>query len=444
MDDTIGSEAKPIQKQAYNLIEQGISWLNIKHDKKIIYKSDRLKTYYEYAEELIKKGYMYVCSCDRETIQNLRRKAIDCECRNNTDTENLEKYKQMFSKEAQPGELVVRLKTSMQHKNPAFRDRIMFRISNQEHPKTKNKYKVWPLLEFSWAIDDHLLGITHIIRGIDLLMESQVEEHIWDIFNWEKPQIIHTGHFSIEGLKISKSKGAQEVLSGEYIGWNDPRTWSLQALKDRGILPESIREFINSMGITKSNSKIAIDILYTINRKNLENKPRYFFIPNPVKIKINGAPELEPEIPLHPSQTLNLGTRTYKTFQEFFISKKDFDCMKHESENNENYRFMHLFNFQIKKDSLSNKLELRFLSEEHEKNLEAKFIQWISATNKDKDNNIKTTIRMPDNSIIEGLAEPEIINIKPSDIIQFERFGFVRLHKIDKKTKTAEFWFSHK
>ena len=195
---------------------------------------------------------------------------------------------------------------------------------------------------------------------------------------------------------------------------------------------------------TKSNSKIAIDILYTINRKNLENKPRYFFIPNPVKIKINGAPELEPEIPLHPSQTLNLGTRTYKTFQEFFISKKDFDCMKHESENNENYRFMHLFNFQIKKDSLSNKLELRFLSEEHEKNLEAKFIQWISATNKDKDNNIKTTIRMPDNSIIEGLAEPEIINIKPSDIIQFERFGFVRLHKIEKKTKTAEFWFSHK
>ena len=263
IDDTMGSEEKPIEPEAYKMIPESLDWLEINYDKKIIYKSDRLKIYYDYAEELIKKSYMYVCSCSQDIIREMREKGQECACRNLPEHTQLERWKQMFK--AREGEFTVRLKTSMQHPNPAFRDRIMFRISDREHPKVKDKYKVWPLLDFSWAIDDHLLGITHILRGIDLMMETEVEKFIWDIFKWKHANVIYVGFLAIEGVKISKSKGSKEVKSGTYIGWNDPRLWSLQSLKDRGILPKSIREFILAQGITKSNSTVAVDILYSLN-----------------------------------------------------------------------------------------------------------------------------------------------------------------------------------
>ena len=431
IDDTIGSEKKPVNPEAYDLIKEGIDWLGAKYDKKIIYKSDRLKIYYDYAEELLKKGYMYVCDCAQEEMQKLRKKGVECPCRNLPLEKHLERWKKMF--DAKPGEFTVRLKTNMSHPDPAFRDRVMFRISDRIHPKTKNKYRVWPLLEFSWAIDDHLLGITHIIRGIDLVTETNVEKFIWDIFKWEHPTTIHTGFFTIEGIKISKSKGAQEVGSGQYIGWNDPRLWSLQSLKDRGILPEAIREFCLNMGLTRSNSVIAIEVLYAINKKYLEKAPRYFFIPEPTKIHIKGTPKLKAIIPLHPSE--KIGERTYETEQEFYIPQEDFDLIE-----DKNYRLMHLLNFKSEEFLKTKPRDFTFISEAPDKELSVKMIQWLSVNAE----NVKVKVRMPDNSIIEGLGEPELLKLKQGEQIQFERFGFVKLHSSNKKKKEMEFWFSHR
>ena len=429
MDDTIGSEEKPIEKEAYKLIEEGVNWLDVNRDKKIIYKSDRIKDYYEYAEELIKKGYMYVCSCTKEEIRETRAEGVECPCRNLPESEHMKRWKEMFK--AKEGEYVVRLKTSMQHPNPAFRDRVLFRISDREHPITKNKYRVWPLLEFSWAIDDHLLGVTHIIRGIDLIMETEVEKFIWNIFKWKNPTVLHTGHLAIQGIKISKSKGAKEVRAGQYIGWNDPRTWSLQSLRDRGIKPEAIREFIISMGMTKSNSTVAVDMLYAINRKFLEDCPRYFFVEDPIKIKISGAPAIDAELPLHPSK--NLGKRIYETSQEFYIQRQDAELFQ-----DKNYRLMHLLNFRSEQLLKTKPRTFSFISEDTDKNLDVKFIQWLPAN----DDNIVTKIRMDDGSMITGIGEPELANLKIGDQVQFERFGFVKLYK--KNPGELEFWFTHR
>ncbi|MFZ5955514.1 MAG: glutamate--tRNA ligase [Nanoarchaeota archaeon] len=430
IDDTIGSEKKPIEPSAYKLIEEGSDWLKIKHENKIVLKSDRLKIYYDYAEQLIKLGHLYVCSCSAEKIREMREKGEECECRNLPIDEQLKRWKKMF--ESKAGEFTVRLKTSMSHENPAFRDRVMFRISEREHPKVKHKYKVWPLLEFSWAIDDHLLEITHIIRGMDLLMETKVEEFIWELFSWEKPKVIHTGLLAIEGVKISKSKGAQEVRSGKYIGWNDPRTWSLQSLKDRGFFPEAIREFFISIGMTKKNSKIPIDVLYAINRKYLEKAPRYFFVPNPSKIKISGCPELEAKIPLHPNE--KLGERKYRTSQEFCIPEEDLENME-----DGNYRLMHLLNFKTDHQVVTKPRDFHFISSDPDDSLGVKFIQWLPVN----EDNINVSIRMPDGSITAGLGEPELLKLKTGTQIQFERFGFVKLYKLDKKNNQAEFWFTH-
>ncbi len=430
MDDTIGSEKKPVLTEAYKLIEEGVKWLECNYDKKIIYKSDRIELYYKYAEELIKRGYLYICNCPIETIHKNKEEQKECNCRNLYTAEQEKRWKSMFT--SKEGTYCARLKTSMQDPDPAFRDRIMFRISKRPHPRLKNKYQVYPLLDFSWAVDDHLLGITHIIRGMDLVMESKVEKFIWDIFNWPHPEIIHTGFFQIEGVKISKSKGAQEVKTGEYIGWNDPRLWSLQSLKDRGIQPQTIREFIISQGIKKSNTTVPIDILYSINKKLIENSPRYFFIKNPVQIKINGSPELTAKIPLHP--TNKLGEKEHQTTQEFYITKDDYNNMQ----DNENYRLMHLLNFKIHKVSSITPKEFSYTSTEPDKNLKSKLIHWLPKT----PSNVNITIIMPNGEKVQGIGEEHIKNIKEETIVQFERFGFAKLKA--KEKNNLEFFFTHK
>lgn len=417
IDDTIGSKEKTISKDAYTLIPESLDWLNVNYSKPIIYKSDRLEIYYEHAEELIKKDKAYVCSCSSERLRESRAKGIECSCRSNSADKNLQLWKQMFT--SKPGSLILRIKTSMQHKNPAFRDRVIFRISDREHPRTRKKYTVWPLLEFSWAIDDHLLGITHILRGKDLMMESEMERYIWDIFGWPHSEIIHTGLLQIEGIKLSKSKSKKEVETGKYFGWDDPRTGSIQSFKRRGFKPEAIRNFCLSFGITQTEITAPIEILYSENKKFLEKEAnRYFFVENPNKIKIVNAPSLEEEIPMHPDFR-ERGFRRFKTKDEFYVQDK--------LERGKCNRLIHLFNF---KDN-------KFVSKEIDEKLNAKLIHWLPVS-KDL---VDVEVLMPDGSIKKGLGENNTKNLNINDIAQFVRFGFVRLDK--KEGNNLTFWYTH-
>jgi len=438
MDDTIGSEEKQIEPDAYKLIQEGVKWIGADYDE-IYYKSDRNEKYYAYAEEMIKKGYMYSCDCSQEKFHELRTKGIDCPCRHLSSEIHLKKYKEMFLPSTKPGKLVIRLKTDMQDPDPAFRDRVMLKISEREHPRTGKKYRVYPAMEFSWAIDDHLIGTTHVLRGIEHQMSTRVQDFIRNIFKWENPESIYYGLLKIEGVKISKSKGSKEVNSGAYIGWNDPRLWSLQSLKERGIQPEAIKDFILNMGLTKANSVVPVDVLYAINKKYLEESPRYFFVPNPVKIKIKASLEFEKELLLHPNQELNFKLqkkfpkRNVKTTQEFFVPSQDFDLMQ-----NANYRLMHLFTFQSEKLTNLRPREFRFLSESPAEAVSTKFIQWLPVSEK----NVNVIVRMPDNEIIKGVGENSLSKLKEGEIVQFERFGFVKLYK--KSKNELEFWFAHR
>jgi glutamyl-tRNA synthetase len=429
-DDTIGSELKQIEPEAYKLIQEGISWLDIKPDK-VLYKSDRNEIYYSYAEELLKKGYMYVCNCPQEDFQKIKEKGIDCPCRHLPNEHSIKRWKEMFEEKTPAGKYVVRLKTSMQDSDPAFRDRVMFKISERTHPLTKNKFKVYPSMEFSWGIDDHLIGTTHVLRGIEHQMSTRVQDFIRNIFGWKNPISIYNGLLQIEGVKISKSKGAKEVKSGQYIGWNDPRLWSLQSLRDRGIKSETIRKFILQMGLNKSNATVPIEVLYSLNRKTFEDVPRYFFLQQPKIIKINGAPKLEVEMPLHP--TKDKGFRKYPTEQEFYISTEDYDLMSQG-----NYRLMHLLNFKVWKINPAEPITMSFLSQENDKTMKASMVHWLPV-NKE---NIVVNIILEDSTIIEGIGEPALRNLKKDQEIQFERFGFVRLHK--KNKNLLEFWFAHR
>jgi len=278
IDDTIGSEEKQIIPEAYKMIEDGAEWLNVEYAEPILYKSDRLELYYSYADQLIRKKKAYICFCDSKTLHENRMKGIECEHRKYDIVKNLEEWNNMLDHDYKEGEVVLRLKTDMKHPNPAFRDRVLFRISDRKHPRIGKKYRVWPLLELSWAIDDHFLGMTHIIRGKELMIETEMEKYIFDIFGWKHPVFIHTGLLQFEGIKISKSKGQKEIREGKYTGWDDPRTWSLQSLEKRGIQPQILRKFIIDLGTNQNEITVPINVLYSENRKVLNEvaKPADF------------------------------------------------------------------------------------------------------------------------------------------------------------------------
>ena len=426
MDDTIGSEEKQPLAESYSLIEEGFQWLSVNYEKPVIYKSDRLEIYYEYAEKLIEKGAAYVCHCSQEKLRKNRAMGKECECRSLSIEEQKNRWKKMFNEKE--GEAVLRIKTSMQHPNPAFRDRVLFKISDRPHPRTFKKYRVWPTLEMSWAIDDHLLGVTHIIRGNDLMIETEMEKFIWDLFKWPHPVTIHVGLVTIKGIeaKISKSKAQKEIKSGEFEGWDDPRTWSLQSLRRRGIKPEAIKQFVKEIGLNKNDITIPIDSLYSINRKLIDLEAnRYFFVEEPMEIKVKNIPASiknlkEVEIPIHPDKK---ETRKVKFSDIFYLSKKDFQEYK-----GKEVRLLHLFNISLPLKENS----AYFTSSE---NKELPKLQWVSSP-------IETEILMPDGKKIFGFSEKAIQNLKPNDVIQFERFGFCRFDS--QKNKKYFFWFAHK
>lgn len=423
IDDTIGSEEKFIIPEGYELIIDGLKWLGVKWDK-LLYKSNRLQLFYDAAKNLIKKNLAYVCECDAESLRKNRIESIECIHRNQTTEENLKKWDSMLSGKYKEGQAVLRLKTDMKHPNPAFRDRVLLRVVEREHPRVGRKYKVWPLLEFSWSVDDQLLGITHILRGKDLVMEDMMEEFIWNKLGQKKPEFIHYGLLNIKEAKLSKTEARRAIERGEYSGWDDPRTWSLQSLRKRGIEPDAVRNFIIDMGLSLADVIVPAEILYAENRKIIDGKAnRYFAVFNPTKLSIEKSPKInKTKAPVHPDFPKK-GHRTIPVnTKKIYIEREDFEKFK-----GKEVRLMDLFNIKVKDrpEFTSKKMKI-----------EMPKIQWVSELN------TKIKIVMPDGKIKEAIAEPEIRNIKPGELLQLVRIGFCRCER--KTDDELILYFAHK
>ncbi|MFX0082055.1 MAG: glutamate--tRNA ligase [Candidatus Hodarchaeota archaeon] len=445
-DDTIGSpkslrnspKAKYVLPEAYDLIKEGLDWLGVKISK-ILYKSDRLETSYEYCEKLINDNMAYVCFCTaNEFRENYKKPGKNCPHRQHTIEKNLGEWQAMLNGQYHEGEVVVRLKTGMDQKDPALRDQIIMRISEAEHPKVGTKYIVWPMLEFSWAIDDHLIGATHILRGIDLVKEGIIEEFIWDHFGWKKAQLLYYGRLNFANLKLSKTDARNNIQKGIYQGWDDPRTWSLQSLKKRGIKPEALRETLLNLGMSQTGINFSVNWLYSINQDLIDEiSDRYFFVEDPISVVVKDVPSGEyiAKPLLHPSNPQR-GIRKIRCDLKnkqlkLFISSSDSEKLNKD----QIIRLKDLINIQILSIDLNKKLiQTSFHSKEL--NRQYSIIQWLP-----KDENIKVSIVRPDGSISNGLGEINLLKIPMNKTIQFERFGFV--NPIELKENCLFCYFSH-
>jgi glutamyl-tRNA synthetase len=451
-EDTDPKVKKPVL-EFYDRIREDLAWLGCKADEEFI-QSDRLPIYYEYAERLLREGNAYVCECQPEKFRKktLSRKA--CDCRDLPATKNLERWRRMLEGDYGEGEAVVRVKTDLNHPNPAVRDWPALRIIDTEkypHPRVGSKYCVWPLYNMAAGVDDHLMGITHVIRGKEHLTNQVRQEYMYKHLGWKYPEAIHYGRLKITGAFLSKSKIVQGMREGAYTGWDDPRLATFAALRKRGITPDAIKKMIVDVGPKTADVTLSWENLYAYNRKILDPKSdRYFFVSEPIELKVKHIPKVfRAKLPLHPEKP-EQGYREYTVTPKgeeeeatFWIAKKD----AVNAVTREIIRLMELFNVALEDvhrlflawgaaDITS--VEALFTSEAYEDARKAKapLIHWVP-----QGGEYACEVIMNDNTKIEGYAESACKKLKPDAVIQFERFGFVRVDKNDAKL-TA--YFAHK
>lgn len=437
-DDTIGSQEKQVETDAFDLIPEGLEYLGVDYQD-TVYKSDRLDLFYHYAVDLISKGHAYVCDCDSNVWRKEHKaKGIPCACRSLPPEENIARWEKMLDGTYAEKSAAVRLKTGMNDPDPAMRDHVMLRISETEHPRVGTKYRVWPLLEFSWGIDDHELGVSHIIRGKDLVKEGKIEKFIWNLYGWKNPELIYYGRLKFEDAKLSKSKSRREVLSGVYSGWDDPRTWSMQSLERRGIHPEAIRKAMLDLGLSIVDISISMKSIYSENRKLRDaDAPRLFFVEHPVWVKPTSFPTdlttayapVHPDFPERGLREIPLGSEATPFL--LGISKHDYEKMSDASL----FRMKDLANFTLKKGK-NPVVEFHSVDVDEVRQAGGRIVHWVP-----KSNSIPIDLVLVDGSTATGFAEPGIADLPVGTFLQFERVGFARIFDKTDKIRVA---FAHK
>jgi glutamyl-tRNA synthetase len=418
LDDTVGSEEKRVELEFFDLILRDLERCGVTPDA-TYYKSDRLPRHYEWAGRVIDRGAAYVCVCPVDLLRENRKNGVACPERSQSVETTRSEWQKMLSGGYAPGDAVLRLKTDLQDPDPGFRDRVLLRISDFDHPRVGHRYRVWPMLEFSWAVDDIELGMTHVIRGKDLVIEDRMQEFIWKLLGIPGPAFLHWGILRVREAKVAKSKAYAEVKSGLYDGWADPRSWSLLSLDRRGITVEAIRRFTLSFGLSLADIEVPAETLYAENRAIIDpTTPRRLFVPDPRLVRVdNYPPGLGPvTLPNHPERT-ELGTRNVTTGPDFWLPGAE--LVKNRGAE---IRLKDLLNVQLPHDvtpGLDGPIVATFTSKENKR---LPRIQWVGAVD-----SVPVDILEVDGTHRTGLGEGALRTASPGDRLQFERVGFVRV-----------------
>ena len=426
-DDTDPVTKRPML-EAYEWYIEDLEWLGSKPDEVVI-ASDRMEKYYEIARQLIEKDAAYVCFCEQGTFKQLKDAKKGCPHREQGVEKNLMFWDKMLAGGYDEKEAILRIKTDIAHKDPAIRDWGAFRIIKTPHPRKEvdDKYCVWPLLDFEGAVEDHLLGMTHIIRGKDLIDSESRQKYIYNYMGWTYPITLHWGRVKVHEFgKFSTSGLKQAIADGTYSGWDDPRVPTLRALKRRGIRPEALRKFMIELGLNETDISLSLDNLYAENRKIIDPVAnRYFFVWEPVAMSIEGKENAVAKAPLHP---VNGGLREIPVDAEVLVCKNDADKLKV----GDKLRLKDLYNIEITGTS---PLTAKFIGTGMElvKKEKARIIHWAPP------DGVKVKVLAPDGEY-EGVGEAGIVT-QLNMVVQFERFGFVRIDSVDDGVVA---YFTHK
>ncbi len=415
-----------IDPNAYDMIPEDLDWLGVKCTKRFI-QSERFELYYDYTRKLVQQGNAYVCTCNGDHWRELKEKKTSCPCRDLPVETQMERLDGFFEGKYSDGEAVVVVKTDICHPNPAVRDFVALRLVSHPHPRTGDKYIAYPMMNLSVAIDDHEMGMTHVIRGKDHLNNTFRQEYVFDYFGWKKPEYYHYGLVNIPDTVLKTSIIKQNIADGQYSGWDDVRTGTVRAMERRGIRPEAIRRYWVESGIKPVDIQFSWDNLFGMNRDVIDDSSnRYFFVKDPVRYDIDGVDKIVGSAPLHPDHP-ERGSRKYEL--EFprtvYISGEDSALFADAKK----IRLKDLCNLEYA-------LPAKYIGDDVSiLKTGVRAVQWVGKESVD------ACILMPDGTLSKGLIENAVLSEK-NDMVQLERIGFARIEK--KSDKGVALVFAHR
>ncbi len=418
-EDTNPRKVAPLY---YDSFRRGIAWLGIEVDREKNV-SDDMELVYENGMKLVEMGDAYACSCDEAKVKKLRFEGTACEHRDNTIEANLKVWDELLAKKHKEGSYVVRFKGDMQNPNYSLRDTNLFRVISYPHPLTGTRYTLWPTYDLANAVEDEVCGITHVLRSSEF--RNELQQLIRDALGFRKLEVIQFSRFNFKGAPVAKRLLRPLVEKKLVAGWDDPRMPTVEGLRRRGIVPETIREFTLQVGYTKTEHEYDWSMLLSLNRKLLDPiSKRIFFVPDPARLHVEGAPKKKASIPFHPQA--DLGSRTVETAGEFFLAAGDLRAIKKGAV----FRLMDLYNVTLTAEGphpaakyagdelIANTRKFQWVTEAHsEVEVQVPDVLFLEGDEFNKDS-LKE---------VSGYAEDSASALKVGDIVQFPRFGFARL-----------------
>ena len=313
-------------------IRADVEWLGAKFDDRIFFASNYFETMYECAVKLIKKGKAFVCDMTADQIREYRgdfnTPGKESPYRNRSVEENLKLFEEMREGKYADGEKVLRAKIDMASPNINMRDPVIYRIAHLSHQNTGDKWCIYPMYDFAHPIEDAVEHITHSICTLEF------EDHR-PLYDWvvnecefeEPPRQIEFAKLYLTNVVTGKRYIKKLVEDGIVDGWDDPRLVSIAALRRRGYTPESIKRFVELVGVSKANSSVDSAMLEYCIREDLKlSRARMMAVLKPLKLIIDNYPEGQTEDLVMPNNLENpeLGSRVIPFGRELWIEEDDF------------------------------------------------------------------------------------------------------------------------
>lgn len=313
-------------------IRADVEWLGAKFDNRVFFASNYFETMYECAVKLIKKGKAFVCDLTADQIREYRgdfnTPGKESPYRNRSVEENLKLFEEMREGKYADGEKVLRAKIDMASPNINMRDPVIYRIAHLSHQNTGDKWCIYPMYDFAHPIEDAVEKITHSICTLEF------EDHR-PLYDWvvqecefeEPPRQIEFAKLYLTNVVTGKRYIKKLVEDGIVDGWDDPRLVSIAALRRRGYTPESIKRFVELVGVSKANSSVDSAMLEYCIREDLKlSRARMMAVLKPLKLIIDNYPEGQIEELEMPNNLENpeLGSRTLPFGRELWIEEDDF------------------------------------------------------------------------------------------------------------------------
>ena len=312
-------------------IKEDVSWLGFDWKENLCFASDYFEQMYEYAMKLIKSGDAFVCDLNVDEIKKnrgtLNEKGVNSPFRDRPIDENVDLFNRMRNGEFLDGSRTLRAKIDMSHSNMNMRDPVIYRIIHKSHHRTKDKWCIYPMYDWAHGLEDSIEGITHSLCTLEFEDHRLIYDWFLEKLNIYHPQQIEFARLNLNYTVMSK-RLLKKLVDEKYVdGWDDPRMPTISAFRRRGYIPESIRSFMEQIGVAKRNNIMDIARLESALRLDLNKKcERKMAVLDPLKIVITNYPEDKEEFvdAVNNPEDLSAGKRKLPFSKYIYIEKDDF------------------------------------------------------------------------------------------------------------------------